>query len=364
MQLVALIYDAATDPSSWPVFLKAYAEAMDCEFAAVQTHHFNEHFSELLATFGLSLQFKSSYAEYYSRLNPWREHGRREYVSGRVLVCEELYPQRLLMQTEFYNDYLLPIGFVYSAAAVLARDSNSATTVTVLRPDGKGALGEAELKIPETLLPHMMRANEIRKKLAILETGKTVLDNAPFAVLFLNDLGKCIYANAAAEEILQKNDGLQLRAGKLGSPLADVNAALECGVREALSPVRSIDCREAVLVDRGSMRRPYQVIIAPLSPKFSSAAETPRAIVTIADPDRPVNSERILEQLYGLTAKEAEVANRLCEGKAIEDIAKQMNIGYETARTHLRRIFNKTGVSRQAELVLLLAQISQQPLKK
>src|SRR5262249_34325097 len=232
-------------------------------------------------------------------LNPWREHGRRRYVPGQVIVCEELYPQRLLMQTEFYNDYLLPIGFAYSAAAVVARDTNSATTVTVLRPDGKGALGEAETKIAEALVPHLMRSNEIRKKLAVLETGKTVLDDAPFAVLFLNDLGKCIYANAAAEEILQKNDGLQLRAGKLVSPLADANAALERAVREALSPVHSIVCREALLIDRGSMRRPYQVIIAPLSPKFSSAVDTPRVIVTIADPDRPVNSGRILAQLYG-----------------------------------------------------------------
>ena len=28
---------------------------------------------------------------------------------------------------------------------------------------------------------------------------------------------------------------------------------------------------------------------------------------------------------------------------------------YETARTHLRRIFSKTGTSRQAELILLIA---------
>jgi DNA-binding CsgD family transcriptional regulator len=43
-------------------------------------------------------------------------------------------------------------------------------------------------------------------------------------------------------------------------------------------------------------------------------------------------------------------------------LAQELGMRYETARTHLRRIFEKTGTSRQTELVSLLARMQyQQP---
>lgn len=51
------------------------------------------------------------------------------------------------------------------------------------------------------------------------------------------------------------------------------------------------------------------------------------------------------------------LAARLFEGKSLEQVAGELAITYETARTHLRRIFSKTGTSRQAELVLLIARL-------
>ena len=55
-------------------------------------------------------------------------------------------------------------------------------------------------------------------------------------------------------------------------------------------------------------------------------------------------------QTYKLTRKEAMLAAKLSEGKSVEQAAEELAITYETARTHLRRIFSKTGTSRQAEL--------------
>jgi DNA-binding CsgD family transcriptional regulator len=72
----------------------------------------------------------------------------------------------------------------------------------------------------------------------------------------------------------------------------------------------------------------------------------------------------ILTKLYGLTEREAEIAKQICQGKDIKEIAQQMDISYETARTHLRRIFLKTGVSRQAELIVLLGRIPSQSFGK
>lgn len=68
-------------------------------------------------------------------------------------------------------------------------------------------------------------------------------------------------------------------------------------------------------------------------------------------------STDLLIQLYRLTPKEAALAAKLSEGKSVEQAAEELAIRYETARTHLRRIFSKTGTSRQAELLLLMVRL-------
>jgi hypothetical protein len=157
LRLVGLTYEAATDNSSWPVFLKAYAEAVSSQVAAMQVHFFNERRSQILATSGMASPFKESYNNHYSALNAWRDQGRLKYVQGRAMPCEALYPQRLLERTEFYNDYLRPMGGVHCTAAVIERDADSATTLTAMRPEGHEAFNDEELRIAELLLPHLRR---------------------------------------------------------------------------------------------------------------------------------------------------------------------------------------------------------------
>ena len=59
---------------------------------------------------------------------------------------------------------------------------------------------------------------------------------------------------------------------------------------------------------------------------------------------------------FGLTPAEAQLAINLCGGMDLKEVAETMHITFNTARTHLKRIFSKTHVSRQAELIRLLLQ--------
>jgi DNA-binding CsgD family transcriptional regulator len=49
----------------------------------------------------------------------------------------------------------------------------------------------------------------------------------------------------------------------------------------------------------------------------------------------------------------------LGQGQTLDEAAEQLQMRYETARTHLRRILSKTETSRQTELALLLERLSQ-----
>ena len=57
---------------------------------------------------------------------------------------------------------------------------------------------------------------------------------------------------------------------------------------------------------------------------------------------------------FGLTPAEARLALQLVAGETLRAAAAKLSITYETARTELKNIFNKTGTRRQAELVIVI----------
>ena len=66
----------------------------------------------------------------------------------------------------------------------------------------------------------------------------------------------------------------------------------------------------------------------------------------------------VLGRAYGLTAAEIRVCRSLTCGLAPADVAEQLGVSLSTVKTHMARIFSKTGVSRQADLVALIEQIA------
>jgi DNA-binding NarL/FixJ family response regulator len=113
-------------------------------------------------------------------------------------------------------------------------------------------------------------------------------------------------------------------------------------------PARAVDDADAVMV----------VHVIPIR----AAAHEPllrRAILALA-PARPAPPPpvELVQSLLDLTPTEARVACALAAGKTVEEIAAESRNAQATIRTHLHRILEKTGCTRQAEIVALLAGIS------
>ena len=62
----------------------------------------------------------------------------------------------------------------------------------------------------------------------------------------------------------------------------------------------------------------------------------------------------LLQRHFGLAPAEARLALHLVAGETLRSAAVKLSISYETARTCLKSIFNKTGTCRQAELVIVI----------
>jgi DNA-binding CsgD family transcriptional regulator len=361
LRLALTAHESASDPGLWPRFLEQWAHAVGADIALFQRHYLSQHRSHAIATFGMAQKFTDSYNQHYGRLNVWRDNGARQYVKDRIVFDEQQYPRELLKRTEFYNDCLLPNRGTHSMAGVIDRRGEVALVLTALRDEPREPFGKEQGRTLAFLLPHLVRAFETEERLQVVEAGERALDMLSLGVVLLAGDARLVFSNRAADDIFRSHDGLVLRSGRIGGASSDVDAALQRIVRYAAAPGGASECPPDVLVIRPSGRRPYHVAASPLRRKPASfvGITAPVAIVVINDPERqpPVGPET-LKRAYGLTSREAALALALGGGHTLQQVAEQMEMRYETARTHLRRILGKTGASRQAELIALLEQMS------
>ncbi|BAT61472.1 hypothetical protein GJW-30_1_04029 [Variibacter gotjawalensis] len=77
------------------------------------------------------------------------------------------------------------------------------------------------------------------------------------------------------------------------------------------------------------------------------------AILFLIDPEHSQESPHSLRS-FGLTPAESGLAAEFAKGERLRDCARRLGIATSTARTHLHRIFDKTGASRQVDLMRLI----------
>ena len=78
-------------------------------------------------------------------------------------------------------------------------------------------------------------------------------------------------------------------------------------------------------------------------------------LLRVIDPAAaPLPDPGALQELFGFTPAEAALATDILAGHDLAASAARRRITLHTARAHLRRLFEKTGTNRQAELMRLL----------
>ena len=74
------------------------------------------------------------------------------------------------------------------------------------------------------------------------------------------------------------------------------------------------------------------------------------SVVVVIEPTSPTALAPLVVAAYGLTARESEVTRRLLTGLARKTIASELRISLHTVNDHVKRVFDKTGVSSAGEL--------------
>lgn len=177
-----------------------------------------------------------------------------------------------------------------------------------------------------------------------------ILDKLCFAILTVDEGRRPLYLNAAAGRLLKEpqSSPIVFRGGRVVGRRSHEEEAL----RLALGGARSGDGGCAII--RGD---PEEERVFALKATLLTSGETPEKcefLLVFSNPQLQESVKTILASLFGLTRAEAQMALLLARGHSLEAAAAVCDITLATARTHLKRAFDKTGTHSQSQFVVLV----------
>ncbi|HWA17463.1 MAG TPA: helix-turn-helix transcriptional regulator [Devosia sp.] len=168
------------------------------------------------------------------------------------------------------------------------------------------------------------------------------------ALLRLDADGVVEWQNEAAAGLLAQEDDLVLRNGRLRVRDARTDARLRAAIKWAAA------LSAPMVPGRGSLPIVMQAGEGLPSRVWWIIAESGRIYFSLGTPGQDEQRLEAASIVYELSPAQKEVAGHIIAGRTMAEIAEAMGITVNTVRTHLDRVFDKTGVRTQAALVRVL----------
>jgi len=278
-------------------------------------------------------------------------------------VCDYMILSEAEMDRDLAYDWYARHGLRYFVGSPLFETCRYHFMWSFQRTPSQGHVQAEEVELFRLLKPHVERALRITDQLSSLQrdarSSSAVLEGLPNAVFTLDRHGNVLTVNAAGAALLAGPDGLQMRDGKLLTWMTSEQCRLERAIADAAAspPVAG---QVFVRLSRGHNDTALAAFVAPLNIADEELLTlNAKVLVIIHDTDaRGCAKTEMLTSLYGLTDAEARLASALSGGHSIESAAALLNIRPATARSELKSVFRKTGVSRQQDLVRLLTALA------
>lgn len=376
LPVIHALFDAVTDSEKWSTYLQCLAscfKAKGSQIVRVQPHDKTLAFSALYGFDDAVLRLYGGpggrdgafarYAEHFVRLMPSDPRIRLlERYPGRPLSCRLLLREEDLRGSDAYRQLLDPADVEYSLVVNLVEDDASAIMMGVFRGKASTHFTEPEVESFGQLVPFVRQAIRISEHLARVDTQKSralqALDTVPMGILLARQDGRVVQTNATAREALSLRDGLTMQGDRIRLDNKEEERFLHDAIRRAVDRAvhGGANSSDALAVSRPSGKDAYSVVVTTLwgnHLKFGlSRLDEPLAVIFLTIPERsPEAPAELLQRLFGLTSAQARIVELLVSGATLEETAGRLQISTETARVHLKKVFENVGVHKQSELI-------------
>ena len=292
--------------------------------------------------------------------NPWLTLA-TTHPLRRVATVDDVGGLEHLKSTRIWSDFYVPFDLGESLGATLERQPEYSNVLVVGRQVGRASFSTREKQALQALLPHLARAWRVKRAMAEMEalagSLKLVLDRIDRAVVIAGPNGEIRFANRSADRLLSRGDAIGTTYGRLSALRASDTTALRTLIARAANTAVGAEAVavDAVALPSNEERPPLAVVAEPLAAAHSDRiGQSPvaGAILFIGDSEasRSPSAER-MRVVYGLTQAEARLTSAIVGGDSIASAGQVLGISPNTAKYHLKSIFEKVGVTSQARLV-------------
>lgn len=286
---------------------------------------------------------------------------------SQVVHVADLYSERERKTSPTYNE-ALPRASAQNGLNVRLDGPDDTHIVWMLTdPTDSDAWSSGQIETIESLLPHVRQFVRVRQALvdaeAVGASSTALLENTQVGVIQLNRGGKIVATNDRALDILKRGEGLVDRGGYLNARIATDNERLKKLLALAIPAFGGQAAAGSMTVGRSPYLPRLALHVNPVTVRqMDLSARRVAALVLVVDPlSQPRIDPDLVAETLGLTLAESRVATALAEGSNVRDIAAATRRKESTVRWFIRQIYEKQGISRQADLVRLglsLAEIS------
>ncbi|SCB16407.1 DNA-binding transcriptional regulator, CsgD family [Bradyrhizobium shewense] len=355
--LVESIYDAGLDPSLWNNAVAGIRDFVGGQACGLFSKDSISKSGVTHYYCGADPHYIQLYAETHSKFDPLTvlpPHGR--IVSIPDLVNFDEY-----RRGRFYQEWMQPQG-CSDAANVVLEMSNASRPVMMTVLSGRRMVDRRMKQRLSLLVPHASRALLINRAMTAQLTLATaladVLDSLTVGIFLLDGLCRLVHANSAGQLLLAADDVVRSVAGQLVTSNAEANRSL----RKAFA-----DHRDGAVLAAGGGAIPllsatgerYVAHMLPLSSLLRNGSErvvdAAGALLVRKVSLGGQSCGELIARTFELTPAELRVFLSIVEVGGVPETAATLGIAETTVKTHLHRVFAKTGVSRQADLVKLAA---------
>jgi DNA-binding CsgD family transcriptional regulator/PAS domain-containing protein len=355
--------EAAAVPELWPDTLHDLAQACGAEGIAV-------HRADGVNTLGTVIS-KGSASLYHDFVTRWRAPELNSHrARGLALLSRgwrgaftenDIFTPEQLARDPFQQEFMSPAGFTSFAGMVLAKMPGLMLSASIYRRPQQGPYQSGEIELINKLVAQLRAASEVALRIG-MSSARRMADaftaaGHPIALIGLD--GRIIEMSASFERLI--GNGVLVRGGRLGSSEPDADRAIAAAVNRAIHHDGLMRGAEAsVVLPRRSGLRPLLAQVVPVIGAAHDILHLVSAIAILTDLEAAAcgPGETALQRAFGLSPAEARLAAQIAIGRTLPDIAQAEAMSRETLRSRLKSIFDKTGTSRQAELVLLLSKFA------
>ena len=240
-----------------------------------------------------------------------------------------------------YREILAPLGFGDELRAALRTGSVTWGVLCLHRELTGSGFTTAEAAFLERIAPHL--AVGLRTALLIDDATADPRPAAPGLVMLAEDLSVVAVTAPAEQWLAEMSDWPQRN-----EPPQAVRA-----VAARLRALEQVNEDASALMPRARVQaRSGQWLV--LHAARLSGPHGNGQIAVILEPATPADVTPLVLQAYGLTDREAQVAQLVLRGRSTGEIVNELSITALTVQQHLKAVFDKTGVHSRREFVAQL----------